>query len=331
MSNIATPRRTRLSPDDPEVHLSRLFVETDERWYLSLKNNIQWLFAKKPPPLRVSSRPVPVKDIWGEYRYGKVSGPMSVLFHGILIALLVLAAPKVGEVVVDAKDKLAQAFDISPYISQLPASAKEAGGGGGGGDSSPEPASKGRLPRFALEQLAPPTAIVRNEDPELPVEPTLLVPPDINVPQPNIAQLGDPLGALGPLSSGAGAGGGIGSGYGGGVGSGRGGGVGPGEGGGIGGGVFRAGGGVSAPQLIYRVEPEYTEEARKAKYQGTVVIYCVVDVHGMVRNIRVTRSLGLGLDEKALEAVRQWKFKPGMKNGRPVNVAASIEVTFRLL
>ena len=331
MSNIATPRRTRLSPDDPEVHLSRLFVETDERWYVSLKNNIQWLFAKKPPPLRVSSLPVPVKDIWGQYRYGKVSGPLSLLGHGVLIAALVVFAPKAAEKAVEAADKLAQAFDISPYISQLPASAKEAGGGGGGGDRSPEPASKGRLPRFALEQLAPPTAIVRNEDPELPVEPTLLVPPDINVPQPNIAQLGDPLGALGPLSSGTGAGGGIGSGYGGGVGSGRGGGGGPGEGGGIGGGVFRAGGGVSAPQLIYRVEPEYTEEARKAKYQGTVVIYCVVDVHGMVRNIRVTRSLGLGLDEKALEAVRQWKFKPGMKNGRPVNVAASIEVTFRLL
>ena len=294
MSNIATPRRTRLSPDDPEVHLSRLFVETDERWYVSLKNNIQWLFAKKPPPLRVSSRPVPVKDIWGQYRYGKVSGPLSLLGHGVLIAALVVFAPKAAEKAVEAADKLAQAFDISPYISQLPASAKEAGGGGGGGDRSPEPASKGRLPRFALEQLAPPTAIVRNEDPELPVEPTLLVPPDINVPQPNIAQLGDPLGALGPLSSGTGAGGGIGSGYGGGVGSGRGGGVGPGEGGGIGGGVFRAGGGVSAPQLIYRVEPEYTEEARKAKYQGTVVIYCVVDVHGMVRNIRVTRSHWLG-------------------------------------
>lgn len=115
------------------------------------------------------------------------------------------------------------------------------------------------------------------------------------------------------------------------MGSGRGGGVGPGEGGGIGGGVFRAGGGVSFPQLIYRVEPEYTEEPRKAKYQGTVVLNIVVDISGMVRNIRVTRSLGLGLDEKAVEAVRQWKFRPGMKDGRPVPVAASIEVTFRLL
>ena len=331
MSNIATPRRSRLSPDDPEVHLSRLLVETDERWSVSLKNNIQWLFAKKPPPLRVTSRPAPVKDIWGEYRYGKVSGPLSLLTHGVLIAAMVIFAPKAAEKAVEAADKLAQAFDISPYISQLPASAKESGGGGGGGDRSPEPASKGRLPRFAMEQLTPPTVIIRNEDPELAVDPTLLVPPDIKLPQTNIAQFGDPLGALGPPSSGPGAGGGIGSGYGGGVGSGRGGGVGPGSGGGIGGGVFRAGGGVSAPQVIYRVEPEYTDEARKAKYQGTVVISCVVDIHGVIRNIRVIRSLGLGLDEKAVEAVRQWKFRPGMKNGVPVNVKVQMEVTFRLL
>ena len=81
---------------------------------------------------------------------------------------------------------------------------------------------------------------------------------------------GDPLGKLGPPSNGPGSGGGIGSGNGGGVGSGKGGGFGPGEGGGVGGGVFRVGGGVTAPALLYKVEPEYSEEARKAKYQGTV-------------------------------------------------------------
>lgn len=322
---------TPLSAADPEAHLQRLLLDMDQPWYVSLKDNIQWLFAQKPPPLRVTSRPVPVKDIWGEYRYGKISGPLSLVVHGVMLAALVVLAPKVAEKAgLDIK-KVYEAFDISPYVSQLPASAKESGGGGGGGDRSPEPASKGRLPRFALEQLTPPTVKIRNPEPELAVEPTVLVPPDISMPQPNIAQFGDPLGALGPPSSGPGAGGGIGSGYGGGVGSGRGGGVGPGTGGGIGGGVFRAGGGVSAPQLVYRVEPEYTEEARKAKYQGTVVLYCVVDVHGRVRKIRVVRSLGLGLDEKAVAAVRQWKFRPGMKDGRPVPVAASIEVTFRLL
>ena len=104
----------------------------------------------------------------------------------------------------------------------------------------------------------------------------------------------------------------------------------PALGGGVGGGVFRVGGGVSAPQLISRVEPEYSEAGLKDKCEGIVVLYAVVDVDGTVRDLRVFRGLGCGLDEKALEAVRQWKFSPGMKGGQPVAVAASIEVRFVL-
>jgi TonB family protein len=142
---------------------------------------------------------------------------------------------------------------------------------------------------------------------------------------------GDPLSKFGTPSNGPGSGGGIGSGSGGGVGSGKGGGFGPGEGGGVGGGVYRVGGGVTAPVLLYKKEPEYSEEARKAKYQGTVLLYIEVDSSGKATNIRVQKSLGLGLDEKAMEAVKQWKFKPGYKDGKPVTVAATIEVNFRLL
>jgi len=79
------------------------------------------------------------------------------------------------------------------------------------------------------------------------------------------------------------------------------------------------------------VDPEYSEEARKAKYSGTVLIQLIVDPDGKARNIKVVRSLGLGLDEKAMEAVAKWKFKPGVKNGSPVPVIATIEVNFRLL
>ena len=78
-----------------------------------------------------------------------------------------------------------------------------------------------------------------------------------------------------------------------------------GSGGGIGGGVFRIGGGVSAPRLTYKVEPEYSEEARKAKYQGTVVLAIEVWPDGKAHNIRVIRSLGLGLDQKAIDAVQK--------------------------
>jgi TonB family protein len=95
--------------------------------------------------------------------------------------------------------------------------------------------------------------------------------------------------------------------------------------------AHRVGGGVTAPRLVYKVEPEYSEPARKAKFQGTALIYVEVGPDGYATNIRTVRMVGLGLDEKAVEAVRQWRFLPGMKDGAPVTVAATIEVNFRLL
>jgi TonB family protein len=95
-------------------------------------------------------------------------------------------------------------------------------------------------------------------------------------------------------------------------------------------GVYRAGGGVSAPAVLFKVDPEYSEEARNARYSGTVLVSLVVDQSGRPQNIRVVHSLGLGLDEKAMEAVAKWKFKPGMKDDKPVDVQATIEVNFRL-
>jgi TonB family protein len=97
-----------------------------------------------------------------------------------------------------------------------------------------------------------------------------------------------------------------------------------------GGGVYKAGGGVTAPELISKTEPEYTAEARAANLQGTVVLYAEVTPAGDVINPRVIRSLSLGLDEKAIESVRQWKFKPGLKGGQPVTVAATLQVGFDL-
>ena len=158
----------------------------------------------------------------------------------------------------------------------------------------------------------------------------MVIPPQVKVPVVNLPNFGDPMAQVGPLSNGTGSGGGIGSGSGGGVGSGSGPGVGPGSGGGIGGGVFRVGGGISAPRILYQPDPEYSEPARKAKYEGTVVLGLIVGPDGRPRDIRVTRSLGMGLDEKAIEAVRQWKFEPARKNGQPVAVQINVEVDFRL-
>jgi protein TonB len=96
-------------------------------------------------------------------------------------------------------------------------------------------------------------------------------------------------------------------------------------------GVYRVGRDVTAPQVLERFEPSYTEEARAARIQGTVLLNVVVQPDGTAGRIKVLRSLDVGLDQKAVEAVSTWKFKPGMKDGQPVPVQATIEVNFRLL
>jgi TonB family protein len=95
-------------------------------------------------------------------------------------------------------------------------------------------------------------------------------------------------------------------------------------------GVYRVGGGVTAPKLIYGPNPQYSEEARKAKYQGTVVLWMIVDAQGQPHDIRVARSIGKGLDEEAVKAVRRWRFEPARFNGQPVSVQINTEVSFKL-
>jgi TonB family protein len=319
---------------DPDIHLNHLLLkEVEEPWYRSLIQNIKdTIRPPKLPPLEVTSKPVAVKDIWGLYGRKKQPFMASIAMQSVAVALLftVASSDAVQQTVREIVPLMAP-IDLEPYQPKMAPQKQAMGGGGGGGDRSPLPASKGRLPKQSLKQFTPPMAVVNNPNPKLVMEPTIIVPPDVPLPNVNMAQYGDPLAKIGPPSNGPGSGGGIGSGSGGGVGSGKGGGFGPGEGGGVGGGVFRVGGGVTAPALVFKVEPEYSEEARKAKYQGTVVLYVEVDPSGRAKNLRVIRSLGLGLDEKAIEAVNKWRFRPGYKDGKPVTVAATIEVNFRLL
>lgn len=321
---------------NPEVHLRNLVALTtpQEPFLKSLYRNVkEAIHPPKLPPLEVTSKPVAVKEIWGATSgHEKQAGITSVALHVAVVGLLtVLGANPVVQQKVKETVGLVAPIDLAPYVPQMKPQKQTMGGGGGGGDRSPLPASKGRLPRVAPRQFTPPMAVVHNPDPKLVMEPTIIAQPNVPLPQVNLAQWGDPLGRIGPPSNGPGSGGGIGSGSGGGVGSGEGPGFGPGRGGGVGGGVYRIGGGVSAPQLVFKVEPEYSEEARKAKFSGTVVLYIVVDEKGYPRDLRVVRPLGLGLDEKAIEAVNKWRFKPGYKDGKPVAVAATIEVNFRLL
>lgn len=305
----------------------------EQPWYKSFGSNLKdLLFPQKLPPLQLTSQPVQVRDIFSKDEYKGRSQAISVMVHIALVALaFTLGTSKTVQNAVKNTVTVFTPTDLEPYQPQAPVKQQAMGGGGGGGDRSPLPPSKGRLPRQSLKQFTPPMAVVNNPNPKLVMEPTIIVPPDVTLPNVNMPNYGDPLARLGPPSNGPGSGGGIGTGSGGGVGSGRGGGFGPGEGGGVGGGAFRIGGGVSAPVPIMKVEPEYSEEARKAKYQGTVLLAIVVDEDGRTRNIRVVRSLGMGLDEKAIEAVSKWRFRPGYKDGKPVPVQANVEVNFRLL
>ncbi|MGA2271970.1 MAG: energy transducer TonB [Bryobacteraceae bacterium] len=323
LSNSSSSLGTR--PDD---HLARLLVDDiEDPWYKSFWQNVkETINPPKLPPLELTSHPVAVKDIWGLYGRQKKSFVMSTGFQAVVVlaAFWVFSLPAVQKTVKQGVSVFLPDLSPAPEVQVNK-------GGGGGGDRSLLAASKGRLPKIAPRQFTPPAAVINNPNPKLTMDPTILAPPDVAMPNVNMSQYGDPLAKLGPASNGPGSGGGIGSGHGGGVGSGSGGGFGPGSDGGFGGGAYRVGNGVSAPVLLFKKEPEYSEEARKAKYQGTVVLAIEVDPSGRAVNPRVVRSLGLGLDEKALEAVRQWKFKPGYKDGKPVTVAATIEVNFRLL
>ena len=194
--------------------------------------------------------------------------------------------------------------------------------GGGGGQPDHSAATLGHIPKPAEQQLLPPKAPPL-EQARLTVEPTVVVQKDLQMADNKMLDLGVPNSSLNGAS--------LGSGHGTGIGSGDGSGVGTGSGGNIGGGVMHIGGSVQPPSLIYKIEPEFSEQARKAKFSGDVQIYLWVDEHGNPSHVQVVRGVGMGLDEKAMEAVRQYKFKPAMLNGKPVKVDLYVNVNFTIM
>jgi protein TonB len=271
-------------------------------------------FAKEQP-LNTSVMPTMLGVGYGTYQQRPENFLLSFVTHtaalGLMLWLLHLTVP--AKII---PPTTANSVELAPYVPMKVG--KGGPSGGGGGDASKLKASAGTPPKAAKQQFTPPTVLVQQPS-KLMIEPTVVA--DIKTP-PN-TQLGDPLSKLMTPSNGVGVGGGIGSGSGGGVGSGHGGpGVGP--------GIFHVGDGVSAPRPIFTPEPEFSEEARKAKYQGVVVLNIVVGTDGRVHSPRVVRSLGMGLDEKAIEGVKTWKFDPSKKDGRAVAVEMNIEVAFNL-
>lgn len=277
----------------------------------------------------------PPEQIWGQYNNYRANGvTISAMIHVVILGLLLSGIFVTHEVIQKPQRQVVTLIAPSPEDYALPTAKKIISGGGGGGDHDIIPAPKGHPPKAALEQITPPAIIMRNSHPKLTAEPTVVAPPKVNVAENHVPTVGVPTNnnvmPAAPPSNGTGSGAGIGSGSGGGVGVGHGPGVGAGSGGGIGGGVYRVGGGISAPTAVSSPDPAYTEEARRAKKQGTCTLWLIVDSAGHPRDIRIVRGLGFGLDEKAVEAVKQWRFNPALKDGKPVDVQISVEVEFHL-
>jgi len=293
-----------------------------------------YLVPMAPAPAAVRLSPTSVPTFGGLDTALKQREPksrvISAIVHVIAIGGVLWLGMKVRPVVAPAMNmshvdfKLFAPAPPPPHILPVP---KVAHGGGGGGIRQPIEVNKGTPPVVVSKvQLSAPKLKIDN--PKLAVQPTTPVElPD----QPKMANLGDTNSPQIKLASqGSGSGGSFGHGLGGGFGAGHGSGVGAGSGGGYGGGVMSVGGGVSAPAVVHSVQPEFTEEARQASYQGSCSIQLIVDAQGNPQNVHVTKHLGMGLDEKAVEAVRQYRFKPAMYDGHPVAVQIVVEVDFHL-
>jgi len=205
------------------------------------------------------------------------------------------------------------------------------GGGGGGGSHDILQTPKGKLPKFEEKPIVPPM-VIKNDKPKLAMDPSIMMPKDIQLPNNNLPNLGDPrTSVVGPASNGSGSGAGMGTGSGGGIGSGKGEWIRPWGRRRLRWGAFTMwAAAFSAPQLVFAPDPEFSDEARRAKYQGVCVVSLIVDAQGNPQRVSVVRHLGMGLDEKAVEAVRQYKFKPATLQGKPVPVEVNIEVNFRI-
>lgn len=287
-------------------------------------------FTRKLPPLELSSQPIAIVDPLAVKRDPMVS-VLSFMLHGGAIAAILWLMALSPTHVVTPKVNVTPVYVMKPYIPMTVPAPKIMGGGGGGGARDIVQANKGHMPQVAKVQVAPPQLLVVGH-PKLTMQAAVAMPKQIKMlpdtTMPNLGVTDSTQVAL--ASQGSGSGAGFGHGRGGGIGSGHGQGVGMGNGASYGGGVMSVGSGVSAPQLIHSVRPEFSAQAQQAKYEGTVEIQLIVDPRGMPEDIQVMRHLGMGLDEKAIEAVRQYRFRPSMYQGHPVPVQIVVDVDFHL-
>ena len=305
-------------PSDSELLVS------SQGWFASFWENIRDTIApRKLPPLKVTSKPIAVPEIWTPNKQFTKVQALSLAFHVLVIVLIILPLlPEFMSPPMQANAMTVTPLNVSPYLAHLKMGNKRAGGGGGRMGTAP--ATRGRLPKFSMNQLTPPE-VKPPEHAKLTVEPSVIVPPNIHMPTPNLPNNGDPIANLVNDSMGNGSGTGIGSG--------NGGGIGPGQQYGTGGGYPEAGeNGYGKPDCLYCPTPQYSDAGFKLKIQGIVVIDAIIGPDGRAFNVHVSKGLGYGLDEQAVHSVRDiWRFKPSIgPDGRPAGVHMLIEVDFHL-
>jgi protein TonB len=278
-------------------------VEQKPIWIDLYENLRDVFFPPKLPPLELTSTPIPVPDRMAVKR-NPMAVSISTTLNGAFLVFLFLIGVKA---VIDQKKPpvVITPIDLTDF--------KPPKAGGGGGSPDRVVVEKGKIPPPVVTPI-----VIPKLEPPLPAI-DVIIPDTITLP--NIGMSNSPNVKLGSLGNGSGTG----------IGSGNGSGYGPGSGGGTGGGLYRVGGAISQPIPLNSVEAEFSDEARRAKYQGVCLISVIVDAQGNPQNPRVVRALGMGLDEKAIEAVRKYKFKPALKDGKtPVPVMINVEINFRL-
>jgi protein TonB len=259
-------------------------------------------FPVKLPPLVLQSKPIPVIDRMAMKQNPWATGTATAFYVLLILISWWLIHMKLQQIAM-AKTEQTQIVLTPP---------PDVGKAGGGGQKGLTAVTKGKLPKVA-----------DLEKPKLTMpDPTVNIQKDLKMADNNMPQFGDPNSPLLGNSMGKGIGGGMGNGNGTGIGNG----VGP----GYGNGVKNVGGGVIGPKIIYQPEPEFSEEARKAKFMGVVTVSLIVDQNGKPQNVHVTRGVGMGLDENAVAAVKQYRFKPATENGKAVAVYLNVEVNFEI-
>jgi len=329
LSAISSDDKAQGAGDDAMNNFLGKSFEEKPIWtglYESLRDA---MFPPRLPPLELTSTPIPAPDRMAVKTNPWAIGTATITNGGVLTILMLMGLSSTINHLPNSPSR--DNLPLKDFTLFAPARAHAAGGGGGGSNELTDPII-GRTPQRENMPIAPPQAqLIQN--PLLRIDPAIAVPQEIKLPDnpsmPNIGVHVSPNVTL--ASSGPGTRAGMGTGSDGGDGPGKGPGYGPGSDHGAGGSIYRAGvGGVSNPIPVVTPEAEFSDEARRNKYQGVCMIAIIVDSRGYPQNPRVIRSLGMGLDEKALGAVQKYRFRPAMKDGKPVASMITVEVNFRL-